>query len=126
MEEEKRQKLNFDRIQCITHSKSTFLTENIQLYSIFEMLCITYNNLINLDIEFSYSQNNSYSNIIVNNLPTIIYGNSIIRKSNIPNFFKLLTGIDQDIEKKDIQTKMYFEMMEKLIFSDMQMLLVMI
>jgi hypothetical protein len=75
-------------------------------------------------MEFSYSLNNNYSNIIVDNLPTVIYGNNIIRKSNIPNFFKLLTGIDQDLEKKDVETKMYYEMIEKLIFSDMQLLLV--
>lgn len=77
-----------------------------------------------LNIEFTYSLNNSYNNITVDNLPTILYGNNIIRKPHIPNFFKVLTGIDRELEKLDVQTKLYYEMIEKYIFSDLQMLLV--
>jgi hypothetical protein len=75
-------------------------------------------------MEFSHSLNNNYSSIIVRNLPTIIYGKNFIRKLNVPYFFKVLTGIDQELNKKDVEIKMYYEMIEKLIFSDLQMLLV--
>ncbi len=124
MDEGNAQKPSSDKIQCIVMSNQSFLNPNIQVHSVFQNLCMTYNHLLNLNMEFSYSLNNTYSNIIVQNLPTIMYGKNFVRKLNIPYFFKILTGIDQELNKKDVEIKMYYEMIEKLIFSDLQMLLV--
>ena len=124
MEEVNNLQLNYDRIQCIFHSTGSFLDENTQIYSIFQNLCYTYNQVINLKIEFSFSLNSTYNNIIIDNLPLIVYGRNIIRKANIPNFFKVLTGVDRELEKTDLQSKMYFETIEKAIYSDLQLHLV--
>ena len=87
-------------------------------------MCHTYVQILNLNAEISYSINKTNNNIMIDNLPYIIYGRNIIIKEDIPNFFKVLTGIDRDLNNADLETKLYFEMMEKSIFIDLQMLLV--
>lgn len=113
-----------DKINCIFHKKGSFLEENAQIYSIDQNLCHTYVQILNLNAEISYSINKTNNNIMIDNLPYIIYGRNIIIKEDIPNFFKVLTGIDRDLNNADLETKLYFEMMEKSIFIDLQMLLV--
>ena len=124
VEESKKSQLTYDKLTCIIHSKRKFLEGNIETSSIFQDLCYTYNQIMELNIDFSYSLNISYNNIVIDNLPYLLYGNNIIRKTNINNFFKVLTGIDREYEKSDLKTKMYYEMIEKTIFSDLQLLLV--
>ena len=106
------------------HSKGLNLEGKNQIHSIFQNLCLTYNEVMNLKIEFSFSQNSTNNHIVIDNLPIIVYGKNIIRKTNIPNFFKVLTGIDRELENNIIEIKMYYEMIEKAIFSDLELLLV--
>ena len=57
--------LSYDNIKCIFHSKGLNLEGKNQIHSIFQNLCLTYNEVMNLKIEFSFSQNSTNNHIVI-------------------------------------------------------------
>lgn len=116
-------------IKCIVHRSSSFVEGNINHVSIQQELCFVYNALFRLNFHFVSSFNNSTSNLIIENLPMIIFGYHTIKKGNIHYFLKELVRIKDvtslvDPKDKDKEImKIEFENLERMILSDLQILL---
>jgi hypothetical protein len=82
-------------ILCFTHEKSFLIEGNINHISITQELCLIYNALFKLNMAFTESLNNNYSNIMIENLPYLIYGGIPIKKHFIPDFLKKLVGLEK-------------------------------
>jgi hypothetical protein len=124
-------------IKCIIHKFSKFVDGNINNISIYQELCYIYNTIFKLQMTFSESYNNFDSNVLVENLPTIVYANQIVRKPNIKNFLNQLLGLkspgelvkgETDIpvlsklNSEDLVIKsIEIENLEKILFSEFQL-----
>lgn len=119
-----------ERINCSNHSYSYLIEGNINNVSIIQEMCLIYNSLFNLDFVFTNSLNKNYSNLAVEELPVINYGNLNIKRNYLNSFLKELVGLNKFYIPANICTKIgiaeinfEIEILEKNILSDLQLAL---
>jgi hypothetical protein len=109
-------------ILCFTHEKSFLIEGNINHISITQELCLIYNSLFKLNMTFTESLNNNYTNIMVENLPYLIFGGIPIKKNFIPDFLKKLVSLEK---MKNINSDKLLQIeadsIEKTILFDIQL-----
>jgi hypothetical protein len=111
-----------DKISLIVQSTSPFSPEVI---SIPQILCETYAEIFNMDINYtnSFTLDNSK---IISSLPYAIYGANIIKKYNLNYFLKKLTKLE-NLNIPNTSNSEYihikFQEIEKLILTDLQLIL---
>jgi hypothetical protein len=117
---------------CILHTSSFFIEGNINNISILQELIYSFNAVYNLGLKFIFSLNNSTTNLIVNDLPVIIFGNHVINKGNIFSFLKQFVKIRDKYSFKSLDSlntdelylkKIQIENLEKIILTDLQLIL---
>jgi hypothetical protein len=109
-------------ILCFTHEKSFLIEGNINHISITQELCFIYNSLFKLNTTFTESLNNNYSNIMIENLPYLIYGGIPIKKHFIPDFLKKLVNLEKMKNiNSDKMLQIEVDSIEKSILFDMQL-----
>jgi hypothetical protein len=117
-----------ERINCSVHSYSYFIEGNLNNVSIIQEMCLIYNSLFNLNFTFTNSLNKNYSNLAIEELPVLNYGNLNIKRNYLNSFLKELVGLDKfcpvTCTKMDIEEiKFQIEIIEKNILSDLQLAL---
>jgi len=119
-----------EKINCSIHSYSYLVEGNINNVSIIQEMCLIYNSLFNLDFVFTNSLNKNYSNLTVEELPVINYGNLNVKRNYLNSFLKELVGLNKfyipanncnKIGSEEINFEIEF--LEKNILSDLQLAL---
>jgi hypothetical protein len=120
--ENKHEKPVNDKICIIHHVDSQFVEGNFKYTSIHEILCETYNNLFKLNAEFTKSLSFHYCNVLIENLPKIVYGVNSVSREYIHIFLKKLLNIDKNFnEVQNNEIKDEAQVLERLIFTDLQL-----
>ena len=115
---------NSHKLQIMMDANSNFIEDNTSPKSIHQILCEAYIKLLKLDFEITKTYSEDNSNIIDVSLPIIYYGKNFVQRDNLNTFFKKLTNIDKNFcEISDSITKTHIEKLEKIILSELPVLL---
>jgi hypothetical protein len=111
-------------IRVMYHTESQLLEGNMGYISLEHILCITYDQLLKLDINFTKSLSYKNCNILIEGFPIITYGVNYVKQNSIHLFLKRLTDIDRHFnEYIDKNIKNESMNLERILFNDLQLFL---
>lgn len=112
-----------EKFTVLCHVNSDYLEGNYRYISLLEILCEVYNRIFKLDIHFTKSLSYQNCNVLIENLPKLVYGINNVSRESIHIFLKKVVGIDRisEIESIDNETQKEAYEVEKVIFTDLQL-----
>jgi hypothetical protein len=106
--------------KCIRHVRSNLVEGGGMNITILEDVCLVCNALFSMRMKFTNSVSGSYSNLLLEKLPIIVYGDKVILKQEVYTFLKSISDIDNHLilPKENLIEQ---EILENKILIDLQL-----